>query len=757
MHGKKYGKLMLIINLLLFLCACGNPVESNNEVTLSQETEKSWKEDSFISGDRIEDSLLHTVDYETIEFSEPKNTVAKTVKQIAYGENFFLLDTFYTATNTTYQLQRIGAEEETETISISPTRWGISNGIIMSMDVLDSEQCVFFVASHYTTETDKRKVAEHYYAIYTDYEGNEIRRVDILDVLKEMGIWTNQAIAYLGTEINCDTKGNIYILDNEQHTIYLLDSDGKLITSYIYQVDMDNRLVRSFRTNEGELIFVCKYENQAQFICLGTEGGETKLFFGTDLENVFRWYGLNGNVLYYATNEKIIGWNITTGEKKALLNFAENQIVDVINTSLIVSDEGIRLIALKDTKRLLISLSEEKPEREEKITLVNVSTNNAFLKGRITAFSQENPLYATAYEDLSKEDESIRRILMEVVNGEGPDILFVSREDVENLQANDALADLNQILSEEVLENLLPGVIAMGTYNGKLVGIPLCVNARTMLANQTYWKEQTWTIKDIVNILEEQKDLKGIFLDMFGQDNYFYNMYYILGMDVENSPYIQKEKANFDSPEFQNLLKQIKDKTNSLAGVSSYDMIAKALKEGEYLGIEYLINNMAQFCSIYEKIGDNVCIAGYPTETGCGNYIQANGLLVVNQKSIEKEEVKKLLDYLFSMESQQLLSSGISVRRDIPLSMVKYDENSNDYYWVNGDGRKDLLTKKEDGTSYLEEYMSFISCAVPYSIGSDELFNIIMEEAESYFHDDKTVSEVSKIIQSRIQLYLDEK
>ena len=89
--------------------------------------------------------------------------------------------------------------------------------------------------------------------------------------------------------------------------------------------------------------------------------------------------------------------------------------------------------------------------------------------------------------------------------------------------------------------------------------------------------------------------------------------------------------------------------------------------------------------------------------------------------------------------------------------MVKYDENSNDYYWVNGDGRKDLLTKKEDGTSYLEEYMSFISCAVPYSIGSDELFNIIMEEAESYFHDDKTVSEVSKIIQSRIQLYLDEK
>lgn len=703
----------------IILTACNKPSEQSTEMTLSSQQEHNWKEENFVSGDQLENSSLHTANYKKIEFTEPKNTVANSVQQIANGEYFFILDSFYTSSDTIYQFQRIGLEETSEKITISPTKWNIANGTIMSMDVLNPEQCVFFVASYDATEPDKRQIAEHYYVIYTDYLGNEIRRVDILDDLQELGI-------NIGAKINCDAKGNIYIQDNEQHIIYLLDSDGKLITSYSYQAEVDGDLLQSLRTDEGGQLFVCKREDMVDFICLDPTGGEMKLFKGTDLENVFRWYGMNDSVLYYATNEKVIGWNVTTGEKKALLSFAENEITNALSTSLLVSEDGIQLISLEDSNRCIMTFTEKEPAKDGQMAFVNIGTNNSFLKGRIAAFSRENPLYATTYEDLSGEDEDISRILMEVVNGGGPDVLFVSREDVNNLQSNNALADLNQVLSKEIREALLTGVVEMGTYDNKLVGVPLYVNARTLLSNQVYWQENTWTINDVVAILEEQKDLEGIFLDMFGQDNYFYNMYYILGMDMKNTPFIQGDKANFDCPEFQDLLVQIKNKTNSTAGASSYSMLVEALNAGQYLGIEYLINNMEQFYSIYEKIGDNVCIVGYPTETGCGNYIQATGMLVVNQNAAEKEEVKALLNYLLSQESQQMLSSGISVRWDIPKAQE------------------------------MDEYLNFLEHAVPYSIDSDELFNIIMEEAESYFDSDKTVTEVTRIIQSRVQLYLEE-
>lgn len=66
------------------------------------------------------------------------------------------------------------------------------------------------------------------------------------------------------------------------------------------------------------------------------------------------------------------------------------------------------------------------------------------------------------------------------------------------------------------------------------------------------------------------------------------------------------------------------------------------------------------------------------------------------------------------------------------------------------------LKAKADGTSYLEEYLRLLKSAVPAAFDSDELFSMVMEEANVYFISDKNVDEVIDIIQSRVQIYLDE-
>ena len=54
--------------------------------------------------------------------------------------------------------------------------------------------------------------------------------------------------------------------------------------------------------------------------------------------------------------------------------------------------------------------------------------------------------------------------------------------------------------------------------------------------------------------------------------------------------------------------------------------------------------------------------------------------------------------------------------------------------------------------------MDMLENAAPrsYELYSQVLFEIIYEEAESYFDGDKPVEEVMRLIQNRVQLYLSE-
>lgn len=159
------------------------------------------------------------------------------------------------------------------------------------------------------------------------------------------------------------------------------------------------------------------------------------------------------------------------------------------------------------------------PASEGEIIIADLR-GDSFLSERVASFARENPSYGMQYQAADQEEES-DRILLETANGEGPDILFLTRRDMESLQANGVLGDLGQLISQDTMEVLLPGVIQMGTYEEKMVAIPLSVAVRTLLTSRNYWQEDTWTAEDILSVLEEHSELRGLFVDMTGQDDFF--------------------------------------------------------------------------------------------------------------------------------------------------------------------------------------------------------------------------------------------
>ena len=122
-----------------------------------------------------------------------------------------------------------------------------------------------------------------------------------------------------------------------------------------------------------------------------------------------------------------------------------------------------------------------------------------------------------------------------------------------------------------------------------------------------------------------------------------------------------------------------------------------------------------------------------------------------------KEGVKELVNDLLSLESQKYVGYAISVRTDIPESQLVYDAAGKNYIWTSPDNNGFQLSAGADGTSGVEEYVEFLKSAAPATFDSDEIFDMVMEEADSYFNSDKDVDQVIDIIQRRVQVYLDER
>ena len=66
------------------------------------------------------------------------------------------------------------------------------------------------------------------------------------------------------------------------------------------------------------------------------------------------------------------------------------------------------------------------------------------------------------------------------------------------------------------------------------------------------------------------------------------------------------------------------------------------------------------------------------------------------------------------------------------------------------------LDGKEDGSSYVKEYIELAESCIPYKNEYEQIHSIILEEVPAYFSGQKTAKQVAEIIQSRVTIFLEE-
>ena len=701
----------------------------------------------------MEEQRLWAAEY--ISWEHEEDSKNRLTRSVVLDDRIYQLYTVVSEENTGYRyLLEI---YDTSTMQAAVTEideavLGVDDGFIASMSVIDSEMYAFLITKYEREETDAFKLLRAE-VVYTDLK-KEIRRADLMPAIQEKGLTD------IYQECYCDALGNIYLRELHGNFasshLFILDQSGSL---WMDQDLGDNVEISSpTRTSEGELIFsINDHENKtARLLLFDSEEKEMLILASLQEESIKQIYGIQGTTLYYDSYDGIVKWDLVSGNRTLIFSFTENSVSNIYNTMLVFRGGQPAIFRMygvvnEQAEDWLMPLSEQQPQVAAAIQVVSLNRDSSNVRDCAAMASRRNPSLSYDYKACSeKELEDFRtRTLAELVAGDGPDILYVSLEDMRRLQEMGALADLDDFFTTEMKNQILPGIIELGTVDGTFVGIAPDMNLTSIVTLKSIWDQDTWTLEDVIGLMDTG-DFTGIFCQGTSTFTSYALLSFLTEFGLRESALIDWEtrESHFDSDLFLKILDLAKTYGNDAP-----------LDADTWLGIGgcpamIMGPDIESFNELYDQYGNEYHFVGMPTKEASGSYLRSQGVLVVNKNATDSNAVSAFLRCLLDDEIQYPSRSFSNY------SILKVSLSETTTIEVDGETRifwKDnRLRIKEDGTTTLRDYKDFLESCIPEPGNYDDIFSIVWEESQSYVAGDKNAKDVARIIDNRIQLYLDE-
>ena len=631
-------------------------------------------------------------------------------------------------------------------------------GYLMDMDMLAEGQYMFRWAEYVYEEELYRQVSDVF--VFTDLEG-ECEQYDFYEIFAEKKLEDYRAtILPMSPSAEChgDGKGNIWLTHYRlgKYYFYLFDRKGTLLMEY--EGSEDQLMMDTFFTHDKELILPIYDERQRcyEFLWVDMEGKQfTSLAkMKTNKQDIRQFYGMSENNIYYRAlksettgGECIVCWNILTGTRTEIYEFTMAGYSTLL-AAMEPDHMWLRVMSVKieGFKDWVVPLTSQK-QVTDAVTVADLGFDSDLLKTTVTKASMENPSAQYVYEDASTE-EARTRILAQMSQGEGPDILCVPMWDFYSMTEKGMLQEMEGLISQETKQALLPAVLQMGEVENTLLGVTPSVYVETFAVSESLETNGQWGLEDIIGLMEEGK-LTGSLRSLYVFPDYLqpvYTVEFLLSENLGNSFLIdwQQGECHFEDEKFIRLLElTYQDMSNQTAEELQETDLIYAHMSYEYALIDF-----------FTKVEtDGLQIIGYSGGNGASYLCEAGGMVVVNKNCTDLEAVEFFLETLLGEEIQERNTSlgTLGVRKLNPEVHLVRDEQGV-AWWM---GSKPILNY-EDGTTPLHQAAEFLEACVPAPRRFTDIDVIIMQELENMQAEGKSAEETAIIIDNRIQLYLDE-
>ncbi|WP_026665964.1 extracellular solute-binding protein [Butyrivibrio sp. FC2001] len=592
-----------------------------------------------------------------------------------------------------------------------------------------------------------------------------------------------------------DTSADSYFYINS----FLLADDSTLLTAdangmHKYNTE-DGSLAGDFEASEvldseyggsvmlyklGDGNFGAMNAATAEFYKVDVNAGTLTAVEGS--ENPFYDYtfysGAGSHDFFAVGSEGVYTYNMGDANVSMILNFVDSDIntYGLSNLAAISDEEMVALIPSDDSGYTLSYLTKVDPKAVGEKQQITLGCNYIDYKVRaqIISFNKKNDKYRIVINDYSKYDSDddysggANRLNTDIVSGNAPDILVLDADmPVDSYISKGLFEDMTDYFNnDEELSKIkfMDHVMEAFKTDGKMYKIIPSFYVETVVApKKDVGDDYTWTIDELEKIVKEKNiEHKNIFGPL-ARDEVFE-----MALSLAGSQYIDWTTltCSYNSEAFIHLLEFVNEFPEELEEDDYYNDTSAYWRQGLSLGDRFYLNGFSDYN--YEKkgtFGEDITTVGFPSDNGSGSALYPNLQLTMNASSKVKDGCWEFMRYFLTDDFQKTIDDSWPVSMnmmdklsaDAKKKPTYVDENGKeveyDDTWYIGETEIIIDPMTDDE---INEVINFLNSIDQVGNANEEVTNIIYEEASAYFSGQKTAEEVADIIQSRVQIYVNE-
>ena len=416
---------------------------------------------------------------------------------------------------------------------------------------------------------------------------------------------------------------------------------------------------------------------------------------------------------------------------------------------------------------------EDIPDKE--VILLGGLTVNGGIKKRVIQYNRESEQYRVVL----KEYGSYEDLNLAVISGHMPDILVAEGLSMKNYIAKGLIADVGMLIEEDGElsgTDFLENVFDAYSVDDRLMYVVPSFTLVTMAARSSLVGAGSgWSMERAIEVLDEM-GANARLLDGLDRNTFMEKVLEYRGNDFVN---LETGTCAFNSQEFIEIMKfaYTLPEEGSYAWESGEEEYALQYLKNRTLLKELHIWSFSQevderlYYQLNGYLGGDYTFAGFPggsgeaAGSGAGALVRGENLMALSAVSENREGAWDFARYYLTEEYQKSLESSLPVSRQIFEEWAR-EETLRPYYMDESGERVEYdLTLYQDGESVvvppldqgqLENLITYMESVTAIPCEDTYVLTIINEELGSYFSGQKNVEDVAAVIQSRVQLYVQE-
>ncbi len=623
---------------------------------------------------------------------------------------------------------------------------------------------------------------DDYYLIKMTLEGEELFSIKLNDLPEMKTLKEENDFFYVG-DMFLDKGNAVYITALGKFMKFDLDGNlEKTIPEGGEMNPLDGCAL--IQLEDGRIIAIIYEEEGMSLATVDLDAASIKETYEIPGRSYdFSFYPGNGYDLYMTNSYGMYGYNLGDEDKTQLLSYIDSDFsfYDIYQVTAINEKEFFAVCNDWESSDYVAKFTKVPPEevKEKKEITLAMVYNDWGIRQQAIKFNKASENYRINIKDYSslydtEEDWGAgqSRLNTDIASGNVPDIILLNTSMPVDSYINKGLfEDLKPYFEKDeelALDNYMPNVIEAFSVDGKLYSLVPCYYINTLVAKASdVGDERGWTVEEARKILESKPEGTQFLMNTARGDM----LRYCLSMAGNQFINWETGACDFNSEAFIQMLEfiglfpeEIDWDAMSDDFWNNYDSM---WREGKVLTQMMNLGDFRGFNSTEKgTFGEKITMIGFPSSEGEGTVISPSLQFAMSSKSNIKEGAWEFLRIFLMDEYQEkevTYSFPLSIKRmeqmaaDAMSKPYYMDENNNkveydDVYYINGvDVIIPPMTKEETEELKTQLY----SFTQVYKL-DDTLTNIIEEEAAPFYSGQKSAKEVAAIIQSRVQIYVNE-